>query len=92
MAGQRRSQPRPYPLRSPNPLAGPLVAAAAPGIACDLRIGVSNDGGEFEAHAWVEYEGVVINDSAGSIGRFAAFDGDLSPMTLKKAFNSVQAH
>ncbi len=50
------------------------------GIACDLRIGVSNDSGEFSAHAWVEYEGAVINDSPGSIGRFAAFDGGLSPL------------
>ena len=44
------------------------------GIAGDLRIGVSNDTGEFEAHAWVEYEGTVINDSVASVQRFAAFD------------------
>lgn len=44
------------------------------GIDGKLRIGVSNDTGGFEAHAWVEYEGTVINDSAASVQRFAAFD------------------
>ena len=47
------------------------------GVTGDLRIGVSNDDGEFEAHAWVEYEGTVINDSVASVQRFVAFDGAL---------------
>jgi hypothetical protein len=34
------------------------------GIATDLRIGVRKADGEFEAHAWVELEGAVINDRA----------------------------
>ena len=61
-------------------------------IDCDLRIGVCNEGGEFEAHAWVEYDGVAINDSPGSVGRFAAFEADLSSSALKKAVNSAQLH
>jgi Transglutaminase-like superfamily len=62
------------------------------GIACDLRIGVSNGMGEFEANAWVEYDGVAINDSPGSVGRFAAFEADFSASALKKAVNSAQLH
>lgn len=32
------------------------------GIAADLCIGARTLTGEFEAHAWVEFEGVVLND------------------------------
>lgn len=33
------------------------------GLAPDLRLGVSLAGGEFAAHAWVEHEGRVLNDT-----------------------------
>jgi hypothetical protein len=32
------------------------------GIQSDLRIGVTSPPGRFEAHAWIEYDGAVIND------------------------------
>ena len=35
------------------------------GLAADLRIGVAMPDGRFAAHAWVEHEGVALNDSAG---------------------------
>ena len=33
------------------------------GIPVSVRIGTRNDNGRFEAHAWVEYEGVAVNDA-----------------------------
>ncbi len=44
------------------------------GIASELRIGVRTQEGQFEAHAWVEYQGVVLNDRADIGLDFAAFD------------------
>lgn len=32
------------------------------GVESDLRIGVRRAGGKFEAHAWLERDGVVLND------------------------------
>jgi len=37
----------------------------------DLRLGVSLDGGTFAAHAWVELEGRVLNDSQDVTTRYA---------------------
>lgn len=54
------------------------------GVASDLRIGVSKEGGEFAAHAWVEVDGTVINDSPESITRFAAFDAAIAPPGTEK--------
>ena len=34
------------------------------GIESEVCIGTRRNGGTFEAHAWVEYEGTVINDRA----------------------------
>jgi len=35
-----------------------------------IRIGVRNTGGEFQAHAWVEYGSVVLGDRAFHVERF----------------------
>jgi hypothetical protein len=43
------------------------------GLLTDLRLGVRKTGGSFEAHAWVEYEGVVLNDQPDVQQRFAPF-------------------
>lgn len=43
------------------------------GIACDLRLGVRPTGAAFQAHAWVEYRGAVINDDPSTPLRFAPF-------------------
>jgi hypothetical protein len=44
------------------------------GIESDLRIGVRRSAGGFEAHAWVEHLGRILNDSPSARRRFAAFD------------------
>jgi hypothetical protein len=45
------------------------------GIPSDLRIGVAKEATRFQAHAWVEYRGVVLNDGDDVGHRFSAFDG-----------------
>lgn len=45
------------------------------GIASELRIGVRKEQGRFEAHAWVEREGVALNGELDVGSRFAAFRG-----------------
>jgi hypothetical protein len=49
------------------------------GINADLRIGVRFVQGKLDAHAWVEYQGIPINDKQDVAQRFAAFDQPLSP-------------
>jgi len=44
-----------------------------------LRIGVRTAGGQFEAHAWVELAGLVVNDDADIAERFAPFEGTNLP-------------
>jgi hypothetical protein len=41
------------------------------GLAPALRLGASLAGGVFAAHAWVEHEGRVLNDTADVAGRYA---------------------
>lgn len=43
-----------------------------------LRIGVRIANGKFEAHAWVEHQGVPVNDHPETGKEFAAFDSSLS--------------
>jgi hypothetical protein len=43
------------------------------GIPAELRLGVRKEGQHFEAHAWVEFDGQVLNDSADVHTRFTAF-------------------
>ena len=49
------------------------------GVASDLRIGVRLTQGKLDAHAWLECEGVPVNDEADVSTRFASF-GDLMPL------------
>lgn len=55
------------------------------GIDTDLRIGVRQYEGDFEAHAWVEHEGRVVNDSTDIHEQYTAFQGpiSLSQMTIR---------
>ena len=46
-------------------------------IECDLRIGVARRNGEFLAHAWIERNGLVLNDRADIAERFAPFRDDI---------------
>jgi hypothetical protein len=53
------------------------------GIPGDLRIGVRRQDGRFEAHAWVEYQSTVLNDTPDVNQRFAAFDEVIVPPGVK---------
>ncbi len=43
-------------------------------IDCRLRLGARKQDGTFEAHAWVELDGIVINDNETVIDYFSPFD------------------
>ena len=47
------------------------------GIESQLRIGVRIAGTALDAHAWVEYAGMPVNDTADVAHRFAAFPDPL---------------
>jgi len=49
------------------------------GISVDLRIGVMPKGRQLEAHAWVEFQGSVLNDHAGVLEHFTAFPAAITP-------------
>ncbi len=53
------------------------------GITSHLRIGVRKGTPEFEAHAWVELNGVALNEAANLHDRFKPFDGTVLPARLK---------
>lgn len=44
------------------------------GIAANLQIGVRLEQGQFQAHAWVEYQGLVVGDRADVRQQYTAFD------------------
>ena len=44
------------------------------GILSELRIGVQRESDKFTAHAWVEYQGIVLNDTDDVHQRYQAFD------------------
>jgi hypothetical protein len=50
------------------------------GIAAELRIGARKDAGRFEAHAWVESSGVVLNETSESHLHFVPFNGPVRAM------------
>ncbi len=44
------------------------------GLATDLRIGVRTEDGKLLAHAWIEWQGRVLNDVHADLEPFARFD------------------
>ena len=50
---------------------------ARQGVGSDLRIGVRRNGESFEAHAWVDLGGTVLNEPDGAHLHYAAFDAAL---------------
>lgn len=50
------------------------------GVASDLRIGVRLVSGSLDAHAWVELDGVPVNDRADIAQTYATF-GDIVPLS-----------
>ena len=54
------------------------------GVASDLRIGVRLTQGKLDAHAWVECEGIAVNDNPDVNAQFVSF-GDLIPFEAFRA-------
>jgi len=52
------------------------------GIGADLRIGVAPKPGCLEAHAWVEFRGVALNDQEDVHERFAPFHAAITPKLM----------
>jgi len=50
------------------------------GIASQLRIGARKQDGKFEAHAWVERDGVAVNEPDDHHRHYAAFDKAFSTL------------
>jgi hypothetical protein len=48
------------------------------GIASQLRIGVKKNVAKFEAHAWVECDGVALNESEALHDHYASFEAEFS--------------
>jgi len=60
-----------------------LVVFTAPRISSRLQIGGRRTGAGFEAHAWVEIAGAVINDHDGCRGRnFSPFGGNAASVGI----------
>lgn len=57
----------------------------AAGFEADVRIGVARPGDAFEAHAWVEVEGRVVNDAPDIAARFHPLEqaADLARLRLR---------
>jgi|ERR1700693_1287627 len=53
------------------------------GIASELRIGARKIDGKFEAHAWVEHQGIAVADSDDLHRHYAPFDGTVSTIPLE---------
>ena len=51
---------------------------ARQGILSDLRIGVRKEHESFEAHAWVERDGVALNEPEARHTHYAAFDSEFA--------------
>lgn len=50
------------------------------GIPAELRVGARKQAERFEAHAWVEFEGTVLNDFSETHLHFVPFDGPITSM------------
>lgn len=53
------------------------------GIDSQIRIGVRKEADRLEAHAWVEFAGVVLNDHADVHERYACFARDVAPVDVR---------
>lgn len=54
------------------------------GIAATIRIGVRKPAGKFEAHAWIERDGLALNQSDEQHRHYHAFDDQLTNPTSEK--------
>jgi hypothetical protein len=53
------------------------------GIAAELRIGARKEFERFEAHAWVEVDSAVLNDTSAVHQHFVPFDGPVTPLEAR---------
>lgn len=53
------------------------------GISTDLRIGINIEKGLFDAHAWLEREGIVLNDHPVNTGNYFVLPPDKLKSALK---------
>jgi len=58
----------------------PWWLLARQGIPSSLRIGTRKADGQFEAHAWIEYEGAALNELDEPHRHYAAFDAEFPPL------------
>ena len=49
-------------------------------VSAELRIGVRQSAQGFEAHAWVEVQGKVVNDAEDIVQEYVPFSGDLASL------------
>jgi hypothetical protein len=49
------------------------------GLESELRIGTRKEGGRFDAHAWVEFQGLTLNESRDVHARYTAFEQPVNP-------------
>jgi hypothetical protein len=54
------------------------------GISSSVRIGTRKTGQKFEAHAWVEYDGVALNEPEEAHKHYAAFDEAFPVLNVAK--------
>jgi hypothetical protein len=52
-------------------------------IPCELRLGAGTTGGAFEAHAWVECEGVALNEGADHLSHYRPFGRAVMPVARR---------
>lgn len=50
------------------------------GIPVELRVGAQKKAEQFEAHAWVECDGIALNEDEDVHLHFVPFDGPVAPM------------
>ena len=50
------------------------------GIRSELKVGVRKEGEKFEAHAWVECDGMALNEPEARHQHYAAFDAALASL------------
>jgi hypothetical protein len=56
------------------------------GIPCQIQLGVARAGdGPFEAHAWVECQGVPLNEPSDPVDLYKAFDSPVIPLDPGRA-------
>ena len=53
------------------------------GIESDLRFGARKEGSRLEAHAWVEFGGIPLNESSDLYHRFSPFENSAIPAEWK---------